>query len=144
MVVFSQSLQMLEASWRGSDQVWETLDHEIISHRCRWWIQQSGQDETTPNIRQQVPGMMHRESMWGWATLSSKAKWSWRLLHKAHTPHAILENSRVESERLRIEPKESELSFFKKLLDRLTDIENRLVLDKGEGAWGRDGLGVWG
>ena len=50
----------------------------------------------------------------------------------------------MESERLRIEPKESELSFLKKLLDRLTDIENRLVLDKGEGAWGRDGLGVWG
>ena len=27
--------------------------------------------------------------------------------------------------------------------NRLTDIENRLVLTKGEERWGRDGLGVW-
>ena len=27
--------------------------------------------------------------------------------------------------------------------NRLTDIENRLVVAKGEGRWGRDGLGVW-
>ena len=27
--------------------------------------------------------------------------------------------------------------------DRLTDIENRLVVAKGEGGWERDGLGVW-
>ena len=25
-----------------------------------------------------------------------------------------------------------------------TDIEHRLVVAKGEGEWGRDGLGVWG
>ena len=27
--------------------------------------------------------------------------------------------------------------------NRLTDIENRLVVAKGEEGWGRDGLGVW-
>ena len=27
--------------------------------------------------------------------------------------------------------------------NRLTDIENRLVVAKGEEWWGRDGLGVW-
>ena len=27
--------------------------------------------------------------------------------------------------------------------NRLTDIANRLVVAKGEGGWGRDGLGVW-
>ena len=26
--------------------------------------------------------------------------------------------------------------------NKLTDIENRLVIAKGEGRWGRDGLGV--
>ena len=26
---------------------------------------------------------------------------------------------------------------------RLTEIENRLVVAKGEGDWGREGLGVW-
>ena len=28
--------------------------------------------------------------------------------------------------------------------NRLTDVENRLVIAKGEERWGRDGLGVWG
>ena len=27
--------------------------------------------------------------------------------------------------------------------NRLTDIENRLAIAKGEGRWGRAGLGVW-
>ena len=27
--------------------------------------------------------------------------------------------------------------------ETIRDIENRLVVAKGEGAWGRDGLGVW-
>jgi len=27
--------------------------------------------------------------------------------------------------------------------ERLTDIENRLVVAKGEKGWGRDGLGIW-
>ena len=27
--------------------------------------------------------------------------------------------------------------------NRLTDIENRLVVAKGEDGWERDGLGVW-
>ena len=37
--------------------------------------------------------------------------------------------------------KQSEQSKSNK--NRLTDIENRLVVAKGEGAWERDGLGVW-
>ena len=28
------------------------------------------------------------------------------------------------------------------LMNRLTDVENRLVVAKGEGRWGRDGFGV--
>ena len=28
--------------------------------------------------------------------------------------------------------------------NRLTDIENRLVVAKGKGVWGRDGVVVWG
>ena len=33
-------------------------------------------------------------------------------------------------------------SLFKDCF-RLTDIENRLVVAKGKGEWGKEGLGVW-
>ena len=29
-------LQMLEGSWEGPDQAWETRDHGIASVRCYW------------------------------------------------------------------------------------------------------------
>ena len=40
--VFFQPRQMLESSWPGSDQVWETLDPAVISPGCHWWILQGG------------------------------------------------------------------------------------------------------
>ena len=37
----------------------------------------------------------------------------------------------------------TQMNFYE-TQNRLTDIENRLVVAKGEGGWKRDGLGVWG
>ena len=34
-------------------------------------------------------------------------------------------------------------SYYLRNRNRLKDIENRLVVAKGEGGWGRDGPGVW-